>query len=157
MEALRQYVVSVVAAAIICGIVTGFLSKGNAGQIIKLICGLFLAFTVIRPIAKIDITDLSNFSLSFSKEAAEAVALGENLSRESIAEIIKEETEAYILDKAAALNAAPEVEVTVSDEEPIIPIAARISGERSPYAKQQLQRVLEEELGISKENQLWTG
>ena len=157
MDGLRQYVISVVAAAIICGIITGLIQKGTAKEIVKLVCGFFLAFTVIHPIADFDISSLSDFGFAYSGDAAEAAALGENIAQESLREIIKAETEAYILDKATALNLELSVEVSISEDDTPVPVAVCLSGEASPYARQQLQGTLQSDLGIAKENQLWTG
>ncbi len=156
MGAICRYIVSVTAASIICGIVMGISQKNNTQPILKLVCGLFLAFTVIKPITQIELTELAEVSTPYTKNAVQAAALGENLSREAMADIIKAETEAYILEKAAALNVSLKVEVTV-DGDPPVPTAVRLSGEVSPYAKQQLQQILCEELDIAKENQQWTG
>lgn len=155
MEMLRQYVISVAAAAMICGVVTSLFQTGTAKEVVKLICGLFLAFTVLSPVSKLDFSELTDFRFSYSEDAAEAAALGENLAQESMADIIKAETEAYILDKAEALNAVLTVEVTVSEEN--LPMAVKLSGEVSPYARQQLQAIIQTDLGIAKENQQWTG
>ena len=54
MEALRQYVISVVAAAMLCGIVVRLFPNGSGKQVGKLICGLFLAYTVLSPISRVD-------------------------------------------------------------------------------------------------------
>lgn len=154
METLREYVLSVATAGILCGILKSILGeKGAAGGAVKLICGLFLAFTVIRPIANVHLSDFALFTSSVSQDAQEAVSRGESLARESRMDIIKAETEAYILDKAKALNVIIQAEVTVSDEG--IPEGARITGQWSPYARVQLAQVLAEELGIAKENQTW--
>ena len=72
-----------------------------------------------------------------------------------MADIIKAETEAYILDKASQLNVELSVEVTIDEEN--IPTAVTLSGEVSPYARRQLQEIIESDLGIAKENQRWTG
>ena len=82
-------------------------------------------------------------------------AMGENLARDSMADIIKEETEAYILDKAADLHANLRVEVAVGEDN--LPAAVTISGEASPYARRQIQAMIANDLGISKENQKWIG
>ena len=55
MEALRQYVISVVAAAMLCGIVVRLFPNGSGKQMGKLICGLFLAYTVLSPISRVDL------------------------------------------------------------------------------------------------------
>ena len=104
MEALRQYVISVVAAAMLCGIVVRLFPNGSGKQMGKLICGLFLAYTVLSPISRVDFSKLPDFSLRYMDDAEDAAAMGENLARDSMADIIKEETEAYILDKAADLT-----------------------------------------------------
>ena len=156
MEALRQYVISVVAAAMLCGIVVRLFPNGSGKQMGKLICGLFLAYTVLSPISRVDFSKLPDFSLRCMDDAEDAAAMGENLARDSMADIIKEETEAYILDKADSdLNAQVRVEVAVGEDN--LPAAVTISGEASPYARRQIQAMIANDLGISKENQTWIG
>ena len=155
MEALRQYVISVVAAAMLCGIVVRLFPNGSGKQMGKLICGLFLAYTVLSPISRVDFSKLPDFSLRCMDDAEDAAAMGENLARDSMADIIKEETEAYILDKAADLHANLRVEVAVGEDN--LPAAVTISGEASPYARRQIQAMIANDLGISKENQKWIG
>lgn len=157
MEDLRQYVISVVAAAFICGTIMGLLPKGSARELVKMICGLFLAFTVLSPISRFDFSRLAEIDDLFTDEAAQAAAMGENLNREALHAIIKAETEAYILDKAAQLNVELEVEVTVSTDDPPLPVAVSLSGSISPYARRRLEAILTDEIGIPKENQAWTG
>ena len=153
MEALRQYVISVVAAAMLCGVVIRLFPQGSAKQVGKLICGLFLAYTVLSPVSRVDFSRLPEFSLQCMEDGEEAASMGENLARDSLADIIKEETEAYILDKAADLHANVTVEVVLDGES--LPASVTISGEASPYARWQLQSLIESDLGISKENQKW--
>ena len=71
--------------------------------------------------------------------------------------IIKGETEAYILDKAASLGVELEVDVLLEDMYPMAPKTVRLSGSVSPYVRNRLQNIIAEELGISKENQIWIG
>lgn len=155
MEGLRQYVISVAAAAILCGIVTGLFRNGMAKEIFKLVCGLFLAYTAVAPIAKWDFSELLDFRFYFEEDAAAAAALGEELALSSKLEIIKSQTEAYILDKANEMDADISAEVTVDDDG--IPVAVALTGQASPYARSQIQTIIESDLGIAKENQQWTG
>ena len=157
MESLRAYLIGLVAAAILTGIVTQLMGdKGTQGAMIKLISGLFLVFTVIAPIANIDLSGLRDFSADFSEAGEEAALIGEDITRESLAAVIKQRSEAYILDKAAGLDVELEVDVTVSDDKMPVPSAVLIRGKVSPYAKARLQSIIVENLGIDKEKQIWT-
>lgn len=158
MDALREYFISVCAAAIICGVIVSLIHiKSGTGELVKLVAGLFLALTVIRPLAQIDLAVMTDLKLDHSQWASEAAAVGENLAKESLQDIIKTRTEAYILDKAASLGLDIQVTVTLSDDQTPMPTAVHIHGSASPYAKSQLCDVLTNELGIAKEDQIWTG
>lgn len=155
MDRIREYMISVTAAAILCACIRSlFAEKNMTGKIIQLICGLFLSFTVVRPIADIHIQDFALFAADIQYRAREAAVSGEEFSRSAMADIIKNKTEAYILDKARALNVQIAVNVTVN-EEVMLPQRVKISGSVSPYARQTLSAMIQEELGIPKEDQLW--
>ncbi|MBQ8834573.1 MAG: hypothetical protein IJ001_06585 [Oscillospiraceae bacterium] len=157
MEALRQYVFSIVAASMISGVVMGFLQGGTVKELLKLICGLFLAFMIISPLHQLDLSDFAIPGETEKQTGQDIAAEGKELAEEAIADIIKAETEAYILDKAAQLNVELEVEVTVSMDDPPLPMAVSLSGSISPYARRRLEAILTDEIGIPKENQAWTG
>ena len=155
MEALRQYVISVVAAAMLCGIVVRLFPNGSGKQVGKLICGLFLAYTVLSPISRVDFSNLPDFSLGCMDDAKDAAAMGENLARDSMADIIKEETEAYILDKAEAYQAQITADVTLTQDG--LPESVTYTGAPSDEIRQLLENMVTEDLGIPKENQRWSG
>ena len=156
MEQLRQYVISVTAAAFLCGILLSLLPKGSAREFVKLGCGFLLALTVLRPLSRLEIRDLTDLGIWFSGDAEQASALGECYSQKQLRSIIKEETQAYILNKAEALGAELSVEVTLSPDAVPVPVAAQLTGTVSPYARSRLENILHDDLGIAKENQLWT-
>ena len=157
MEGLRQYVISVTTAAIVCGMLTAVLKKGTMQSLVKLLCGFFLAFTFLNPIGKLELKALpENWALDY-QAASDAAQEGERYARNSLAEIIKEQTEAYILDKAAALKANLTVEVTVSGSGMPVPTAAKYRGEVPADVRQQLETIVQTELGIARENQTWIG
>ena len=157
MAFLRQYVLSVVAAALLCSIVSGLTRGSKAKELLRLLCGIFLAVTALQPLLGFDIDEWLKESFPYREEAKQSVALGEDLARSAKADIIKEKTEAYILDKAAALNTNLTVEVSVCQEGEPVPERMVIRGQISPYAKGRLETILLEDLGIAKENQVWTG
>lgn len=157
MEALRQYAFSVIGGAMVCGVVLGFSPKGPSHEILKLLCGLFLTVSILYPMAnrnwRIIPEDLTSHTMD---EAQQAASMGENYSRDVLAQCIKAETEEYILDKAAAMEASLTVQVTVAGEEIPVPVAVVLSGEVNAAAQKRLEQIISEDLGISKENQLWT-
>lgn len=157
MDGLRQYVISVTTAALICGIVSGLVKKGGAGELIRMLCGLMLAIVVLRPIGSLH-PEAFGFGLFPSSWEGESMAAqGEKIARQSMTDIIKSRTEAYILDKAAALEVSLAAKVTLSEDDIPVPVGVTLSGNLSPYARSQLTDVIAKDLGIPKENQLWTG
>lgn len=158
MELIGRYIVSLSAAAILCGILKTILpSKGPAAGILHLVSGIFLTFVAIQPLARIELDELPEITGLYLSQAAAASDQGKDLAHETMADIIKSRTEAYILDKAQGSQQELRVVVTLSSADPPVPVAATLSGSISPYAKSCLERILQEELGISKENQLWIG
>ncbi len=154
MDALREYIFSVTGAAVICAVLTQLSAgAGKHSTMIRLLGGLFLTFTVIRPVADIRFDDWSDYTLYIQEDAQEAISAGEDFAGESLEAIIKQETQAYILDKASSLGAEITVEVILDGES--VPKEVYIQGEISPYAKSKLQDILLEDVGIAKENQIW--
>ena len=88
MEGLRQYVISVTTAAIVCGMLTAVLKKGTMQSLVKLLCGFFLAFTFLNPIGKLELKALpENWALDY-QAASDTAQEGERYARNSLAEII---------------------------------------------------------------------
>lgn len=156
MRELGEYIVSVCAAAFVCGIVNGMMPKGAAKDLLKLVGGLFLAFTVIRPVANIRLPELAEITESWQQEARDAAEAGEEMAMESAVDSIKNQLEAYILDKARELRLILTVEVSL-EENSLLPDMVRLSGDASPNARQQMLTFLQQELGLSEEDIVWTG
>ena len=158
MEALRQYVLSVSSVAILCGLVISMTPKGAIQGIIKLVCGVFLAILVVQPVTQLNPERiLSRFTGQTEADGEAAAAFGEEIARDSMSVYIKEKSEAYILDKARSLGFDLEPDVTVGDGACPVPESVRITGSIPIKSRNQLAEEFEKELGISKENQIWTG
>ena len=155
MGELGQYAGSVIVAAVICAIIAELTKNSGTKKLIRLISGLFLAFAVLNPLHKADFSKLSIPTETFSHRAEDITRDGNKRYRESLCAIIKNETEAYILDKANEMNADITVAVQVSSESPHIPVSAEIVGSVAPYTQQKIVQLLQEHLGITKENQKW--
>ena len=157
MGSVGAYLLSVSAAALLCGLVRYFLGKkGTSAAVGNMVAGIFLLVTIISPLTGLDNLKLENITDRWQAEAADAAALGSNEAKKAQDAIIKQQLEAYILDKATEYHADLQVDITLSKTGNAVPVAVSLQGAVAPYAKQQLQQMIEQDLGISKENQQWT-
>ena len=153
---LADYVLSVMSAAVIVAILcTFFGEKGIISAIMKVICGLFLTFVVINPVVRLNFSRMNDYLENFTLEGLEAASAGENMAREAEGDIIKSRVQAYILDKADSFGAQLDVEVVLDQDN--VPVSVELSGDISPYARAQITGMITEDLGITKEHQLWIG
>lgn len=132
---MRQYLFSVVCACLISGILLS-LVKGAASQaVMKLLCSGFLALTILSPLGKMDFSQELYKFLPDKEEGQQMARAGEDMAQKNLAGIIKENSEAYILDKAAELQGELAVDVTLSDGDLPLPVAVRFTGRVSPRGK----------------------
>lgn len=153
---MKSYIVSVVAAAIVCAVSRGLLDSKNAiGRIIKLLCSILMAVTVIAPLGNITFNGVADYWDGLSVDAEKYVAEGTALAENQMTDIIKSQSETYILDKAKRMGLQISVEVELDGHNGNIPCGVVISGNVSPYAKEQLGSYVEDTLGIAKEKLKW--
>lgn len=155
MDSLRQYAMTVVSGAVICSVLLNMVQCSSHRQRIRLLCGLCLGILILGPLRKGDwhrIPDLTSVVFSNVQDPA---AAGEEMARKAAAKIISERVQAYILDKAAMADTDLTVRVSVGED--LLPIAAQLHGPITDEMREILSGILEEDLGISKENQRWTG
>lgn len=155
--ALREYLMALVACALLAALASALLPEGAARRAVCFACGLLTLVCAVRPLLRIDTQTLAR-SISRLEMEQDAARTGvEVKNRELVSAIIKEKCETYILDKAAQLDLALSAEVTIGgvDGYPY-PTAVRLTGEPTPEQKLQLQRYIERELAIPKEEQTWS-
>ena len=156
MEQVRTYLLSVIAAAVICSLVTAIPGKaGSISSILKLMMGIFMAVTVLSPFVSFRLPNIQSYMDAFHADASDAVEAGQHLADSEMRQLIKDRVEAYILDKATAYGVDLTVEVSLTNDGVPVPCGVKLSGAVSPYAKLQLMKMLSEDLGIGKENQIW--
>ncbi len=157
MEPIAEYLLSVTGAAIICAVVLRLLDgKGSSASVARMLTGIFMALTVIGPVTQVRLSDALELLPDLSADAQAAAREGEVSAKKALADNISAQVEAYILDKAAQLGVALAVDVELSRDAIPVPVRVWLRGNVSPYAKARLQTILCEELGIEKENQIWT-
>ena len=158
MNAIRSYLLSVTAAAMICAVVRYLIGKkGTGAGIIRVICGIFLTVTMISPLAEISLDHWSDYAADLSSDAEDAVDRGKEITRQAMDQVIKQQAEAYILDKAEKLDAEVTAEVINGTGELPAPERIILHGRVSPYVRKRLEEEIFKDLGVSEECLVWTG
>ena len=155
MEAVRQYTLSLICAAVIVGILLDLSDKTGFQKQLRLVCGIFFAFILLRPLISLRFPDMTQFWGSYLTQAEEAASQGENIRIRSQAMLIRQETEAYILKEARAIGAEVEVQVELDGGNPPAPVAVTLRGTFDADSETQLSQLLADEFGIPKERQTW--
>ena len=156
-DAVRQYLLSVVAMAMLAGVLLALVPKGAVHRSLSFLSGLAMILVALGPLARVDVDALAQ-AMSRAKMQAEEAAWGVTIDNtEWVADIIKRDAEAYIWDRAEELDIRPEaVEVTVAVGGTYpYPYSADITATAAPTQQNQLERALEAELAIPAERQEW--
>lgn len=156
MEVITEYLLSITGAGILCAVVKNLLgSKHTSGKIIQAVCGVFMAITVFAPVINFKLNDFEGYFEDIQYSAEEVVEDGSQTASAAMAEIIKQQSESYILDKAASIGANVNVNVKMTESYPPMPKEVILSGSVSPYDKKVIGQYITSNLGISEENQQW--
>ena len=148
-----DYVLAIIHASLIGGILTTLVKKGVAARVIQLLSGIFLLITVLRPVVHLQLPDWSQWQMEYTLQAQQAVEEGEAYALSQKRQGISEQTQAYIQDKAQALGFAVQAQVQLSDR--LLPYAVVLSGQAEANQRRELASYMEKELGISQERQIW--
>ena len=154
---VRTYILSILFAAIISGIVTNLFPKKSAqSALIQMLAGIFITVTVISPWKKIQFSGVADFIDTIEIASSSSVTDGSEAYNQAVRSGIIDRAEAYVLEKAALLGADLEISVSLSNSTPATPVSAKISGKISPFAKKQLVQIMINDLGIPEESQIWS-
>ena len=82
---------SVICAALVCGILTDMSAKTSFEKLIRLLCSVFLAVTVVYPLIRYRFPGWNADMSIFQPGDEDAVAQGEKIYFQSIASIIRTE------------------------------------------------------------------
>ena len=148
-----SYILTVVAAAMLAAIVKELAGSGTMGALVKFLAGLFVALTVLSPLVKLELPDVQGWMDSFGYDGQSAAEAGAEMAEEMNRSLIKEQVEAYILDKAARYGAALQADVKVNEAG--MPVSVTLRGSISPGTKAALTRIIQEDLGLDEEVQHW--
>ena len=157
MESIRQYIIGVVAAALLCGIVSCLVHEKTAvGASVKFISGLLMVLAVMKPWTNLSADLLTDWKDSISADGKEFASAGQKNAKDAYMASIKHQLETYIQDEARSLGADITAEVTLAEDDVPVPSRVVLFGDISPSGKQKMTSLITERLGISREEQIWT-
>ena len=157
MDAVRTYLLGVTAAAMGLAILLQLLRRDAIRKAAALTGGLLLALVVLTPLLRVNLDAFAKYLARMEMEADARASGIEIANRDLLARIIREKTEAYILDKAAALGAEVTAEVTMETAGYYpYPREAAIYGALTEAQRSALARCIAEEIGIPEERQVFS-
>lgn len=112
-------------------------------------------FTVIEPVLEIDLASFAEIPWEYASDGNIFAEEGQAIAQEQLHGIIKEQSEAYILDKAMSYQTPMDIDVTLTQDQTPVPATVQLNGSISPYVKSIMTKWLEDEMGIPEENQIW--
>ena len=152
MDGVRSYLLSVIAAAIVCSIILRLFGKNDRyTAVLKSICGIYMLITVAAPFARFDYSQV-NIPQRYYNDAQLAVDEGIRYGNDEMVRYITDTVATYILEKGKSLGADIAVDVSLDS---LTPNAVVITGAVSPFVKKELSVWIEENLGIPLEAQQW--
>lgn len=147
---VRDYLMSIVAISLFSTILLALVPSSGIHRTLKFLCGLLLMLVTIAPLIQLEIQPWEMTEMTYPTENLETQ------QQAWTAELIKEEAEAYIWDKAKALGYDLQVEVEVGYTENYpYPEKVVITGEIDPIHRDILSSELENNLAIPVEKQEW--
>lgn len=155
MTSVGEYLLSVIAAAIVCSMISALLPGKNAvNAIIKVTSGVLLTVTVVSPIIQLDFTGLTGTITDYFNDGKAIASYGQAICQEDICEIIEGRFVEYINQMADENGVKLNVQIVV-DSALLKPTQIVLTGAVSPYVKQKMQNSITKELGISEVNIIW--
>lgn len=152
MMDLGPYLIGIIAAALICAVVSQISPNSSAGAVIRLATGIFMMLALITPFLNLRIRDLQFYFDDIRAEGQRLTQEGKIAGQMELRKRISGQVRTYILDKASTMGAVLDVEVELEEWRPC---AVTLRGAVSPYTKDVLEHYIANELGICKEDQRW--
>lgn len=152
MEQIGRYLLQIVAAAILCGIIGNLCNSSAFDSLIRLILGAVMLLAVTKPIRNHQFFDIDFDFDAITAHGEQIIAQGENSAKNAMSQIISEKVNTYVENKASCWGADVQVQTAIKNG---IPDTITISGEVSPYVRTQLASWIEAEIGIKGEALDW--
>ena len=156
MEAVRNYLLSVVAVGFLVTLANAIVPKGILKNLVTFTGGLIVVLAVIAPVVHLDFEAIEDVLDDFSVQDSSLSQTANFKSQDVLKQLIIEKTQSYILDKAQSLGMEITVDIELAWEDSVpYPNATTIRGNYTQAQKTLLSQYLESSLAIPKERQAW--
>lgn len=157
MSEISAGVLTLCVISIAGGLACSIPMKKDYSRRIRGLTGMFLLLSILRPLASMQPGDIFMDLSSYEDEGTYFASCGEELTQSQQKAIITESLNTYIETKAADYGLRLEAEVVLSDSDIGCIQSVVLTGQQSGGRVEQFSGFLTNEMGIPKENQLWTG
>lgn len=153
MEALRNYLLAIVAVSLIAVLAVSFLRNETMRRLARFVAGLLILLVVAQPLLGLGDLHLEDYF----RVQTEEFSAGDAQSRyqEALRSHIQETSEQYIRDKAQALGATVRVQITLNDADPPAPCSVQIIGTLRADQMEALSAYIMEAFNIPLGSQEW--
>lgn len=156
MGALRSYFLAIVGTSIIASFALTLTPEGPTRKAARLIAGLVMIVTILKPIASLSAADFSEAITKLQLNQNEAQQSVQQHTGELVKARIAQQCAAYIEDKAAELGADVHVSVSMEDGDPYpYPSGVCVRGTYTALQQQFLKNYIDENLAIPEVQQKW--
>lgn len=155
IAAVREWLVSVVCAAMLIAVAENTAPAGNLRKITSVTGGLILLIVLVRPLIGVDFESLfADYDICAREVELRQEELEEDYIRQ-VRLLIEQRIAAYISDKAEVMGAAccAKVECRISENGLPVPYRVIVHG----TAPQELKNWIRQELDIPEERQVYRG
>ena len=156
MELIRNWILSVTAAAMVLSVAEAVMPDGTVKKVGKRVGGLVLILALLQPLVSLDYESLYEQVSRLPAEKAWQET-EEKSAMEPMKAVIEQKLSAYIVDKAAesGVSCTAEVRCTADENHVPVPTEVILTGNFTEVQKQVLTTCLEQELGIEQAHQIF--
>lgn len=154
---MKQYFLSICAAALLCYLWQALTPDGAGKKRSWLIGSLILVLVILSPLIALDADDLFESFTDYEAETDDLQKEAADQTRSAMETIISERCTEYILEQAEKFeNVSLQISFTFALQNGLpTPVGVQITGRCTAHTQQLLQQILEDDLGIPMERQVW--
>lgn len=154
MSFLTKWLLSVIAVAFLVSIAETLMPDKRVREVGRLVGGLLLLLALLQPLLELGLPDAELSFDAYFAEITEKEQTYQKQQTQSLAEFIKERSEAYIENEAGTLGLSVQAVVEMKLGEDGYPYPAAIQLDIPYHAA--LAKKITGELGIAEERQTWS-